>query len=117
MTGALMKRGNVDTEMHTEGHSMRVKAEIGVMQLEAKEGGLEQTLPPALRWLDGITYSKHTSLGKRRETVKDRGSPMCRSSWGRKESDTTERLSNSTLRRNPSCPHLDLKFLAYGSIR
>ena len=85
-----MKRGNMDTEVHTGGHSMKVKAEIGVMQLEAKEGGLEHTLPPALRWLDGITYSKDTSLSKCQETVKDRGSLVCCSSWGCKESDTTE---------------------------
>ena len=42
------------------------------------------------RWLDGITNSKHMSLGKLRELVIDRGGLVCCSSWGGKESDMTE---------------------------
>lgn len=36
MTGVLIKRGNLDTERHTE-HHMIMKAEVGLMDLQAKE--------------------------------------------------------------------------------
>ena len=45
-----------------------------------------------IRWLDGITDLMDMSLSKLREFVMDRGLVYC-NSWGRKESDTTERLN------------------------
>ena len=45
-------------------------------------------------WLDSITDSMDTSLGKVQETVKD-GSLACCSPWGCKESDVTKQLNNS----------------------
>jgi len=41
-----------------------------------------------MRWLDGISDSMDVSLGELRES-----DLACCDSWGRKESDTTERLN------------------------
>ena len=41
-----------------------------------------------MRWLDGITDTMDMGLGGLQELVMDSGG-----SWGRKESDTTERLN------------------------
>ena len=45
-----------------------------------------------MRWLDDIIQSMDMSLREFWETVKDRSLACC-SSWGGKESDTTERLN------------------------
>ena len=46
-----------------------------------------------MRWLGGITDSMDMSLSKLRELVDGQGGLACRDSWGRKESDMTERLN------------------------
>ena len=46
-----------------------------------------------MRWLDGITNSMDVSLSELRD---GQGGLVCYNSWGRKESDTTERM-NSTI--------------------
>ena len=47
-----------------------------------------------MRWLDGITDSTDMGLGGLRELVMDKGGLVCCGSWGCKESDMTERLTD-----------------------
>ena len=46
-----------------------------------------------MRWLDGITDSVDMSLGQTPGVGDGQGGLACCSPWGRKESDTTERLN------------------------
>ena len=55
-------------------------------------GGRRRRGCPRMRWLDGITDSMDVSLSELREGD-GQGGLACCDSWGRKVSDTTERLN------------------------
>ena len=58
-----------------------------------KIGGKRKRGRERMRWLDGITDSMDVSLNNLWEFGDGQGSLACSSSWGRKESDTTEQLN------------------------
>ena len=57
-------------------------------------GGRRRRGQQRMRWLDGITDSMDVSLSELNSGVGDgQGGLACCNSWGRKESDMTERLN------------------------
>ena len=56
-------------------------------------GGRRRRGRQRMRWLDGITNSMNMTLSELQELVIKQGGLACCDSWGRKESDTTERLN------------------------
>ena len=75
------------------GHLMQRADSLEKTLMLGKTEGRRRRGRQRMRWFDGIIDSMNMSLGKLREFGDGQGGLACCGSWGRKESDTTERLN------------------------
>ena len=74
------------------GHLIRRVDSLEKTLMLGKTEGRRRRGQQRMRWLDGTTDPMDMSFSKLWEMVEGQGRLACCSSWGRKESDTTERL-------------------------
>ena len=75
------------------GHLMRRVDSLEKTLILGGIGGRRRRGQLRMRWLDGITDLMDVSLSELREMGDEQRGLACCNSWGRKESDTTERLN------------------------
>ena len=74
------------------GHLMRRVDSLEKTLMLGEIGGKRRRGRQRMRWLDGITNSMDVSFSEL-QVGDGQGGLVCCDSWGRKESDTTERLN------------------------
>ena len=83
----------VKLKLQYSGHLMRRADSLEKTLMLGGIGGRRRRGQQRMRWLDGITNSMDMGLGRLRELGDGQGGLVCCGSWGRKESDMTERLN------------------------
>ena len=79
-------------KLQYSGHLMRKVDSLEKTLMLGGIGGRRKRGRQRMRWLNGITDSTDVSLSELRDGD-GQGGLACCNSWGRKESDTTERLN------------------------
>ena len=87
-----MFTGRTDAEVKVQyfGHLMGRTDSLEKTLMLGKSEGRRRRGQQRMRWLDGITNSMDMGLGGLWELGDGQGDLACYSSWGHKESDTTE---------------------------
>ena len=88
LEGMMLKR-----KLQYFGHLMRRVDSLEKTLMLGRTGGGRRRGRQSMRWLDGITDSMDVSLSETPGVGAGQGGLACCDSWGRKESDTTERLN------------------------